>query len=506
MNVLSAHLEPYADGDDLGIAAVIPGRVEHIPSSTWFDRQRRTDAEMEAFEKIGLNFRWALPRKPLADPFEPPAGLIDIQRRITLCLARYVWFPNDDWYDVISNWVIGTYFRDQFRTQPLLIFDGITVSGKSTVMKVLKELVYRGELMSSGSGAAMAREITDYDTTILLDEILDSLNSDRGQDIHNIMKSCFDKNGMWIRADPKGRGNYKYNTYTSLAVSIKGAALPEDVYNRGIRINMTAMPSGTELGDIECADEDDCSSPDSPISIRTDLYALKLWTMKNPVAPQPDPLDPAPEANPHSADFHSHYNKMRSHFTQRTEDGRWMYAFVHDMPADSPQIRDRKRKIAGTLYTIGLATGTEDSVIRVILEQDKWNREIAADTPESLAFTALAELVEEEWGRMKNVYGRLTVPALCAILDGINTTMIADRYNDILADQGNAGRDRVQTKFVTSKIAALGLAFKRGNGNKSFLDPSEPRFVRNYVQNVYRWAPDRIGAYRHLDRDRAEDG
>ena len=493
MSILTAQLlEPYQDHNGrLGIIEVHPGSVTRIPSEKWYDRDTYGRDGTEMLEKIGREFRWPLPRDIGAESLP---SLPDIHRRLNLYLRKYVWFSDDNSYDLIANWIISTYFREQFRTSPILIFDGVTVAGKSTAMQTLQQVVYRGELMTSGSGAAIAREITDYDSTILLDEILDGLNSDRGGDIYTMIKSCFDRNGLWIRADPKGRSNFKYSTYTSMALSIKGDSLPDDVYNRGIRINMTTMPEGTELADISNSDEDDEWGPTSPAQLRSELYALKIYAAAYSGSP-------TWEGDKRIVDFRENILQTRQHFTTRVETGQWMYSYVLGMDPAAPQIRDRNRKIASTLYSVGLATHTERAVVEMIIKQDEANKEIAADTPEALIFMALLELVDQRWKEEGPVYKTMTNGLFIVILNGITTTDVAWRYNEILQEQGNASRDPIPTTKVTARLNALGLVYKRGAGNRSYMDAKDPIFLANWMRCLSKYDPRSLGRYRWLIDD-----
>ncbi|MDR1404637.1 MAG: hypothetical protein LBJ20_03620 [Candidatus Methanoplasma sp.] len=487
-------MEPYIDvNGEVGVLAVILGQVEYFPIRDWYTPGKFDKEELAVLESIGLDYRWPLPLKLNSSSLPP--DLPDLHRRLCHYFQKYVWFGDENAYDLIANWIISTYFRDQFRTSPILIFDGVTIAGKSTAMAALEQVVYRGELMTSGSGPAIAREITDYNTTILLDEALDGLNSDRGADIYTMIKSCFDRKGMWIRADPKGRKNYKYKTYTSMAISIKGDTLPTDVYNRGIRINMTSVPEGTELADImNCDEDDDVLDPISPLRLRTELYALKTYT-----AAWKD--SGSFGGDPRIVNFKAKAEETRDHFTVRLDNGQWKYAFLLGMDGNAPQIRDRNRKIASTLYSIGLATNSEREVIEMIIKQDEANREIAADTPEALTFSSLLEIVEETWKQEGVLHKNMTMGLFYSILDGITTTQVARRYNLILTEQGNATKDPVLTNKVTANLNALGLVYRRGTSNKSYMNPRDPAFVANWMRCLSRYAPRHLAKYTALVED-----
>jgi len=485
-------LEPMIEYDGrMTIAVIGDSGIEYVPQNDWWNKDMFSPEEMKRLVDLGAQHRWPLPHRILNT--EVP-NLKEIYGNLVRYIARYIWIAEDWGYDLIAQWVISTYFRDQFKMLPLLIFDGVTTAGKSTALAVLREVVYRGELLSSSSGAAVAREITDYDVTMILDEALDSLQSDRGADLVNMLKSSVDRNGMWIRADPKGRSNYKYTTYTNIALSVKGDTLPEDVYNRGIRINMTVKPGGVELGDIECVDEDyleeDCLDPSikyctdnqAPSNIRNQLYYLKLSTMH--MQGRADRGD-----WPTYIDFRDEIARTKEHFTTK-KGGTWAYALANCIE-DAPAISGRARRMASTLYSIGLKVGGETATVEALIKQGEEIKEVYADTPESLAFVSLINRIEHDW---ETIYGKVAHPIMtnglfCSITEGISTVDVAREYNLILMEQGNAGRDQVQTKAVTAKLAALGLNYRRGTGNKSYMDPTAKGFISNFMISLSRYLP-----------------
>jgi hypothetical protein len=303
---------------------------------------------------------------------------------------------------------------------------------------------------------------------------------------------------MWIRADPKGRSNFKYTTYTSLAVSIKGDTLPDDVYNRGIRINMTTKPDGMELADLDNCEEDDGEGdPTSPAMLRTELYAIKMYSTA-----MRDSANWAGDTR--LIDFREQMKITKQHFTTKTESGQWMYAQILGMPLDSPQIRDRSRKIATTLYSVGLATHSEDSVIQMIIKQDEANKELTADTPEALTFMALYELVEEGWKSEGALNKKMSLPLFLMLLDKITTTQVAERYNLILTEQGNADREPVKTSRVTATLNALGLTYRRGVSNKSYMYPGDSIFIPNWLRCISKYIPRQLCRYSVLIEERVK--
>lgn len=485
MSLLGATLiEPFRKKDGtVAITAVYESLIKEVDSNDVYGSKSNKE-EIAIYEDL-VAYRWPLP-KTLDVRKDDLRSIGDIEMNIIRYLKKYIYLRDPKEYAVIAAWVISTYFRDQFFYAPLLIFDGLTTSGKSTAIYAISQICYRGELFDSASGPAIAREIEDYGCTILLDEVLDGLAGDRGLDLWTMMKSAFGREGTWVRADPKGRKNYRYRTYTHIAISIKGDSLPEDLYNRSLRINMTSAPSHIELRDVFNWREDDCGEPESPDTIRTDLYRLKVWSS---AYPREKYLD-----NDASISFLKERREATRHVTQKLEDGRWMYAYVNGLPDDSPAIRARDRNIANTIYAVGLATGSAADVISVIVSNAESQREGVLDTIEAMTFTSMLELIDEAHSACQ-FEPSMTTELFRHLVSRLSTSDVAARLNLILAEIGNAARDPVATRTITAKLNAMGFAYGRKGGrggNKSWLRPDHPHFCGLFMRYLKMFCPERV--------------
>lgn len=494
MSLLTARMvEPCIKGDEIILTVIDEAGFRDVAFAE-LHANKASKEEIALYEDLAA-FRWPLPANIRCDWKSELKSLKDIEMNITRYLRRYIYLRDARQYSILSAWVISTYFRDQFFYAPLLIFDGLTTSGKSTAIYALSQICYRGELFDSASGPAVAREIEDYGSTILLDEVLDALAGDRGTDLFTMLKSSFGKWGTWVRADPKGRKNYRYRTYSHIALSIKGDTLPEDLYNRSIRINMVAAPSHVALDDVYNWREDDSGRESSPDTIRTDLYRLMAYSRAHP---EPDR---ALEVTKYTVNFAEERMMATRDVTIKTESGQYFYAYVNGLPADSPAIRARDRNIANTLYAVGLKVDTGTDIISVIVDNAKEQREAILDTPEALAYVSMVELIDEFWDADRLLYPEMDRKMFIDYVSRISTSCIAKRFNGILEEQGNAGRDPVHTRTVTAKINAMGFAYTRSGargGNKSWLVPTDPYFVDLFLRYLRVFTPERYADFRDI--------
>jgi DNA primase len=83
---------------------------------------------------------------------------------------RYIWYPNDHYYDLLALWVVGTYCFLLFRSFPYIHLHSYKEAGKSLTLNVVRGLAWNAVASSSVSPAAMYRTIESCSPTFLIDE------------------------------------------------------------------------------------------------------------------------------------------------------------------------------------------------------------------------------------------------------------------------------------------------------------------------------------------------
>lgn len=87
----------------------------------------------------------------------------DIQK-----LLRKYLVLEEDYYTLIPIWIIGTWFHKYFETYPYLYFNATKGSGKSRILKLIKNLVPNGKQVNNISDSVMFR--TAKDSSFCIDE------------------------------------------------------------------------------------------------------------------------------------------------------------------------------------------------------------------------------------------------------------------------------------------------------------------------------------------------
>lgn len=452
------------------------------------------EAERKYWTRILNDAIWPLPGD--IDMHSAPRGdeLPRIAIRIVRYLRRHVYIKDDRMYSLLAVWVIASYFRDRWPYMPLIIIDGVTVAGKSTLQQALARICYRGFCTNNYSSAAIVRLIKRCDISVMLDESLDNLSGDRGADLANLIKSVTSKETPYVRAVPKTRDDVEVSyPYTSMAISVKGAEMPTDIVNRGIRVQMVMKPAKMELGSIAWAEYDDRGTDITPSSIRTDLYNLMCYC----AGPSEDGTD---------------WNKLiheaiRWITTQDPKSGQWLYGIALDIE-DAPRISNRLRDIATTLLPVAMAAEMDRDVMQLIIEAEDVHRESTELSMEAQVFKtlvdcvkaeALTEIIPTELDRYSSKEGWIGRAELIRAASKVTTRDVAEALNRRLHEEGELDQySTVLTRTVTYTLKSLGIPYLMGRGSggrQSTINPSADGFPELFAQHLAQYDPENLPVF-----------
>lgn len=96
---------------------------------------------------------------------------------INYVLREYVDLK-EEYYSIISLWIIGTYVHDSFNTFPFLFINAMRGSGKTRLLKLIAALSKDGDIQANISESVLFR--TAKGRTILLDEMESIGSKERG--------------------------------------------------------------------------------------------------------------------------------------------------------------------------------------------------------------------------------------------------------------------------------------------------------------------------------------
>jgi len=152
---------------------------------------------------------------------EIKAILNDVYPKIIKILKDYC-DMKEDYYPLVSLWVIGTYFHKQFPTYPYLYFNAMKGSGKTRILKLLSNISHNGKLITSLSEAVLFR--TASQSTFCLDEF-ERVAGKEKQALRELLNASY-KRGMSVERAKKfsfkGNEGYKiekYDLYCPIALA-----------------------------------------------------------------------------------------------------------------------------------------------------------------------------------------------------------------------------------------------------------------------------------------------
>ncbi|TEB11759.1 hypothetical protein Psfp_03888 [Pelotomaculum sp. FP] len=197
---------------------------------------------------------------------------LEIHNKIKNILRTYIYFEDENIYNLIPCWIMGTYLFMCFRTYPYLHFQGEKASGKTTLFNVVSPLCFNSLSSSNISKASFYRDIEINKSTMLVDEFEKFQDTLEGEFI-SILNSGYKKDSYVIRCEEKKKEYLpkKFSMY-----SPKMFAGINDVYDvlndRCIRINMYKLNKNTKIKYLKITDKIDNYFKE----LRDDLYIFGL--------------------------------------------------------------------------------------------------------------------------------------------------------------------------------------------------------------------------------------
>lgn len=113
-------------------------------------------------------------------------------------ILRFYVDTKEENYDLIAIWIIGTYMHHNFLTYPYLFFNAMKGSGKTRVLKIIKELSLNGDMLASLSDAVLFRTTG----TLCIDEF-ENVRSKEKNTLRELLNTAYKKGGKVKRMKKK---------------------------------------------------------------------------------------------------------------------------------------------------------------------------------------------------------------------------------------------------------------------------------------------------------------
>lgn len=516
MSLASAILiEPYEDpSGEIGFTVCYnEGTVEFLSPDDWMG-SKVEEGDRKHLEVLANQSKlWKIPKKPDLEKFRSVWSgyenriktegdflearneyICEVMRglslRITRYLNRFCYFEDDRVYDLISAQVILSYFRNWFHISPILTFDGVSGSGKSTTLRAIRLIAYRAFMPASYSAASLIDLVNEFDVTLLLDESLRNLSSDnRGTDLKAFLINMYDREtAKSIRKDMKLNRSVVSDHFTTVFITTLGGEIPTDLRDRSMIVNMSLPDKSIILDELDYLDEMNLDLEIHPDSIRSDLNALRILTIS-------DFYDGKEKAG---IVFDQFRETTRRHM-KHEEDGRFLYGEVHNMP-HTPRIQNRDYGLAKIYYSIGQTMGTEKEQLELIIKNSDEIVIQRTNTTESVLMKAFAEIITERVKELRPSIMNETIANKDLILAAGKISMpdIHAKYWDLRREEGWDMKELDSPRGLTMTFKKLRIPYKEGGGRTNYIDGKHPDFILNFkkaaavyldaeTQKLFKW-------------------
>ena len=151
-------------------------------------------------------------------PFPQINGAVDYETleelydRINEFINEHADLTEENYYHVVTAFIIATWRREDFDAVPYLMFLGEFASGKTRMLEILHALCYRPIRTSSISSAALVQLTHKHNATLLIDET-DILNAESKGELVGILNSGYKAGDFYIRAKQESEDLEYWKTF-----------------------------------------------------------------------------------------------------------------------------------------------------------------------------------------------------------------------------------------------------------------------------------------------------
>lgn len=409
-------------------------------------------------------------------------SLSEIGTMIVAYLREFVYLEDPRSYEILAIFAIQSFFREQMSLLPLLLIEGVYGSGKTTLMKTLERICYRGHRTGNYSAAQLSAFVDEYNCTILLDEANDNLSSERGPGINQFLKESVDKTGISERMRPRANGTIGPSTvrvYTSVAVCTLGGYM-EDTISRGISIKMPTYNT-SDCEDIDLVMLTGGVFTHDPSVILGKLHALRFITLREKQNGRFGSFDTG------FVDFRPGIREAHLELRHGTY-GEKVYSEKRE------PVRNRSMKILVCYYAISKYLGNSKQVIDYILGCEKKKGINKQSSEYGTIVRALCETILniDDDGEKPPLFlkNRLTAQSCLEACRGIKMRDITEKAWSIINNSfDETGMVQIEKNTAARILGRLEIPIREGGGRYKYLDPSKPVFLEKLMMAIRHYAP-----------------
>ena len=231
---------------------------------------------------INKNPQWELTQiKNWLDNYNPPKiNSKELFDRIKQKYKQYCYFQEEEYYDILSVWVLGTYLHQLFNMYPYYNLWGMKGTAKSKTMIVTQNLCFNGFKTTNITSAGLFRLSDQMSCTLFFDEAenlyREGNNEEESNEILCLVNSGAIKGDTVVRVNKETGKLEEYDPYCpKMFASIKG--LKGALNDRCITHIMIKPPLNE--GTVSVGDNWPDETDKDWQNIRNDIYcwSLQYW-------------------------------------------------------------------------------------------------------------------------------------------------------------------------------------------------------------------------------------
>lgn len=177
--------ELRTDNSDREISVKIPYIITSERMKIWLDANTLLKHGYTTTRFPNHENRWSSKSiREFLQSKNPEIDIEDMFQKIRGVYEKYIDLGTEPWIDVLSCWVIGTYFHRMFNSFPYIHLNGNMESGKTKTSSITMQFAFNGEIGVNSTASYLIRITNDNNASCAIDE---AEKLDRSEDSQVLM-------------------------------------------------------------------------------------------------------------------------------------------------------------------------------------------------------------------------------------------------------------------------------------------------------------------------------
>jgi hypothetical protein len=156
-------------------------------------------------------------------------------------IKRFLYFKHEPVFDILTAWVIASYFHRMTQAFPYLHFLGERGTGKTTILEILSNLSFNGKHLTKATPSSLIHQVHHHSSTLCIDEFEDYSSKRKSEDdLSRFLNGGYHYKGSYEKRS--GSDNVELSTYSPKAFGGTGEIFIDTLKSRAIQIKTVEKP------------------------------------------------------------------------------------------------------------------------------------------------------------------------------------------------------------------------------------------------------------------------